>query len=312
MKLFAVAVLVMMCPLCGCGEKTLSGKGGAATGAALALEDNGPQSLIIRGQIDAQLLEDAKAKFAAMPELRRVQLRSPGGEVISAMELGREIYKRKLDVIVDGPCASSCANYLFIAGAQKSVVEGGALLMHGGSSFRPETTYAAFPKTTAREVAMRHLNKGERVPTPGDAPHNAAAQAVLKKLAGYRQSLHKNEMTEVQYFNDMRVRLDLIDYSGIVSSCHGTSILESKITLQNGPSPAEPIVRIDGRSTAESPIGMIWSPPREDWEAVGVKNIVEFWRPSAASQLLNELKSFRKARVNMKSIREVNEAECIE
>lgn len=115
------------------------------------------QALAIDGSIEASTPDEFRRLLDRNPDTKRIHLRSGGGEVTAAMEIGREIRKRGLNVVVDGQCSSSCANYLFIAGIHKSVVKGGMLLMHGGATFNAKRVFAQFPKTTSRSVAIRAI-----------------------------------------------------------------------------------------------------------------------------------------------------------
>lgn len=64
--------------------------------------------------------------------MRTLLLNSVGGEVSAALEMAEAIERRGVRVVADGLCASSCANYLFAAGAERIVLPGSALLWHGG------------------------------------------------------------------------------------------------------------------------------------------------------------------------------------
>lgn len=59
---------------------------------------------------------------------------SKGGEVASGLELGDWLLARKLDVRVPAYCLSSCANYVFTAGARKTVSSHAVVGFHGGVS----------------------------------------------------------------------------------------------------------------------------------------------------------------------------------
>src|SRR5690606_21172578 len=55
--------------------------------------------LLIQGKLDLELLESFKRVMATEPlDIRRVRLRSPGGDVYAGMAIGREIHRRGLDV----------------------------------------------------------------------------------------------------------------------------------------------------------------------------------------------------------------------
>ena len=56
------------------------------------------------------------------PDIRRLRVRSSGGDVEVALKIAETIFARKLDLEVNGYCASSCANYWFPAANKKLTV----------------------------------------------------------------------------------------------------------------------------------------------------------------------------------------------
>jgi hypothetical protein len=62
-----------------------------------------------------------------------LSIRSTGGEVNTGMALGRWVHAHHLDVKVLDYCLSSCANYVFPAGAQKTVSNFAMIGFHGGA-----------------------------------------------------------------------------------------------------------------------------------------------------------------------------------
>ncbi len=63
----------------------------------------------------------------------RLRIHSPGGDVALALQLGEWILAKRLDVEVVDECASSCANYVFIAGQRKFLHPDSVLMWHGGA-----------------------------------------------------------------------------------------------------------------------------------------------------------------------------------
>ena len=57
---------------------------------------------------------------------------SVGGSAESGQAIAFEIIKQKANVIVDKYCFSACANYLFLAATEKSLLSGAVLGFHGG------------------------------------------------------------------------------------------------------------------------------------------------------------------------------------
>lgn len=66
-----------------------------------------------------------------------VSLSSEGGVTESALEIAEEIQRKQLEIQVLDLCISSCANYLFVAGAKRTVFPKAVVGWHGGHSFKP-------------------------------------------------------------------------------------------------------------------------------------------------------------------------------
>jgi hypothetical protein len=74
------------------------------------------------------------ARFEALfgPAIDRIIVNSAGGPVGGALPIALRLQERRVDLIVDGLCASSCANYFFVAARRKTVLPGSLVLFHGG------------------------------------------------------------------------------------------------------------------------------------------------------------------------------------
>ena len=65
-------------------------------------------------------------------DIKTIIVNCGGGDVLAAIPIAERIQSQKIDIIVDGICASSCANYFFIAANNKKVPKGSLFLLHGG------------------------------------------------------------------------------------------------------------------------------------------------------------------------------------
>ncbi|PZD75258.1 hypothetical protein C1752_00458 [Acaryochloris thomasi RCC1774] len=90
------------------------------------------QTLRFVGQIDKRTA--ASFKQIVTPEITTVVVQSGGGDTDTALQVGQEIHRRRLNIIVDGRCGSSCANYWFVAAAHKTVTKGSWVGFHGNPS----------------------------------------------------------------------------------------------------------------------------------------------------------------------------------
>jgi hypothetical protein len=108
-------------------------------GAAHAGEST--QAYLSEGELQyvGYLDEDANARLFALYDSLPVKptvlsIRSRGGDVVQGMALGEWVHAHKLDVKVMEFCMSSCANYVFPAGARKIVSNMAMIGYHGGMS----------------------------------------------------------------------------------------------------------------------------------------------------------------------------------
>jgi hypothetical protein len=77
---------------------------------------------------------DANTQFfkgIADQTVSRLVIDSTGGEVEAGIALGQWVNDNNIDVIVEGYCLSSCANYVFPAGRQKIIRPGAVVGWHG-------------------------------------------------------------------------------------------------------------------------------------------------------------------------------------
>lgn len=111
-------------------------------GLAPAMSESEMQALLAKGKVyrTAQGIKiDGPINFKSPQRFKEllgkndttVILDSPGGITSAAMDIAEIIQERKLNVVVDGACLSSCANYLFLAGSKKSVKKFSLLGFHG-------------------------------------------------------------------------------------------------------------------------------------------------------------------------------------
>lgn len=76
-----------------------------------------------------------KAVETAGPDaIDRIVINSWGGNTRSGRAIGRWVFEHHLDVEVDAVCFSSCANYIFPAGVQKTIRAGSIVGWHGSEA----------------------------------------------------------------------------------------------------------------------------------------------------------------------------------
>lgn len=78
--------------------------------------------LRLDGHINSETADEFIEKFDA--KVRVVELNSRGGDVKAGLAIAERLAAADIDVVVDGYCLSSCANYLFVAGRHKEILRG--------------------------------------------------------------------------------------------------------------------------------------------------------------------------------------------
>jgi hypothetical protein len=81
---------------------------------------------ILNDQNIERFLETVRDK-----EVLRLTISSGGGDINSGMRLGDWVFDNNVDIVIEGVCASSCANYVFTAGRRKTLNEGAIVAWHG-------------------------------------------------------------------------------------------------------------------------------------------------------------------------------------
>lgn len=136
--LFAPALLVFAA-LAGCGTVqstplcTYEASACARLAAATSDDANAWKRVNANTvRIDGNIGKDSDKAFARVFDtgVRRVELNSGGGDVRAALRIAEQIRDAGLEVVVDGYCLSSCANYLFTSGSTRTL-RGGLVGFHG-------------------------------------------------------------------------------------------------------------------------------------------------------------------------------------
>jgi ATP-dependent protease ClpP protease subunit len=71
-------------------------------------------------------------------EINTMIVRSGGGDVLAAIPIAEKIQRKKMHIVVDSLCVSSCADYFFIAAGRKTVSLNSLVLLHGGITAKLE------------------------------------------------------------------------------------------------------------------------------------------------------------------------------
>ena len=76
---------------------------------------------------------DRLMRLAEQGNTSELAITSPGGSVYWGIKIGEVVYENGWDVHVRSLCVSSCANYIFPAGRNKVIEDGGVVSWHGSA-----------------------------------------------------------------------------------------------------------------------------------------------------------------------------------
>ncbi len=111
----------------------------ADNSALLSLSNS--ETLSYQGGINEAGYQEFKAKLG--PQIRQLIIKSEGGDAASGLKMASLIQQHKLRVVIRDYCISSCFNYVFLAGAEKSLLPDSVLGFHGFPIQKPEKTNAS-------------------------------------------------------------------------------------------------------------------------------------------------------------------------
>lgn len=89
-------------------------------------------TLFFEGGLNDETITQAMSQVQNR-SIKRLNLRSFGGDIIPSIKFARWIRDNKVDVEINEICFSSCANYLFPAGINKYISEKDLIGWHGGA-----------------------------------------------------------------------------------------------------------------------------------------------------------------------------------
>ena len=97
--------------------------------ATLTIEGS---TVVMGGGIDVGFYEQFLAVVRGREdEITTLRVNSGGGVTDEGIKLGAWIFEHNVDVVVDGLCFSSCANYIFTAGRNKTIMADSIVGWHG-------------------------------------------------------------------------------------------------------------------------------------------------------------------------------------
>ena len=120
------------------------------------------ETLFLDGPIVRGDAETLRGMLGANPEVKRVSLDSPGGDLATGLALGKLIRERKLETVVEGGMreAASAAAYAFMGGEIRTVKGTRGIGVHAFST--PSKEVRAMLKQRSGDELVRTINEFER------------------------------------------------------------------------------------------------------------------------------------------------------
>lgn len=113
----------------GCASSSAFTSGPDRPKDELRCEQRSDQVFAISGKIDDETAACVRAAFK--PTTRELILNSEGGSVGAALDIAESLEGRRLEMVVEGQCNSSCANYLLPLAGRITLRPGAVVLLHG-------------------------------------------------------------------------------------------------------------------------------------------------------------------------------------
>ena len=137
-------------------------------------------TVVVEGDMDIGFYERFLAVVRGREdEITTLRVNSGGGVTDEGRKLGAWIFARNVDVVVDGLCFSSCANYIFTAGRNKTILAGSIVGWHG-SEQQDEHIARGLGITVAELLAKEYdRSAAEWGETPSPEGRKQFVQAVL-------------------------------------------------------------------------------------------------------------------------------------
>jgi hypothetical protein len=156
------------------------GLASAAPASEFRIEE---ETLFLDGQIKAGDAESFAGLLAANPDVKRVSINSPGGDLATGLKMGEIVRKRALNTYVEAGVreAASAAAYLFMAGTERVVKGERGVGVH--AFYTSQTELRKMIKQKSGEELFQTLTEFERRTQEGTV---AVVEYVTKMIGDSR------------------------------------------------------------------------------------------------------------------------------
>lgn len=196
----------------------------------------------IVGLISKSTLKSLRESINEFPLINEIVVDSHGGDVESAIEIARIMFKKKLNLVVEGRCLSVCALFLFPAASNKVVLSNSVVAVH-------EMTSHILEGNTRREVSGNEIDI--------EIQQNSNL-VIVNELKNFNMTISK-------FYNEIGVRP--IHYAMFTKyhSDRKRYLGTSNVNL------------IEGNKSCPRYLG--WMLDKQQLETSGIRGIQNFWYP---------------------------------
>ena len=155
-------LLLSLSACAGTPNGLLVSKSAMPVGGNLFVETSadGARHLVLDGEIEPATAMSFSAFLEMMDVEWLVIAQSPGGDLMSAHQMGNEIRRHGISTTVIAACYSACVD-VFIAGREREMMAGSELMLHAASDReigmaldRPYWTSMGFPEVNERAYTV--------------------------------------------------------------------------------------------------------------------------------------------------------------
>ncbi len=198
-----VSALIVVA-LASAGAQPHDARADESKGAAIRVEG---KTLVYSGLLDRHGVDALRRQLDAHQEVTAIRIDSSGGDAMAAIEAGKAIRARRLDVVVEGRCNSACANYIFVPAANRTILPGGAVFWHNScpQNIPPDTKMSDVLAGRHASVAATARPAGEDMAgkTVEDLlADRKATRRLDRRMKGYFRNWAKAHMA---FFEDVPV-----------------------------------------------------------------------------------------------------------
>lgn len=143
--------------------------------------------------------------FKDTSDLNKFVINSLGGDTSSGRAIGRWIYEKRLTVEVDAVCFSSCANYIFPAGASK-VIRTDSFVGWHGSEKQYDVIAESLPDKSGEDLERAAL----RMALIPALPESASGEVIEKAIDQQVAIADASRRDEANYFKTIGMSSEFI------------------------------------------------------------------------------------------------------